>query len=411
MSARRLIRDEAGFTLVEALVAAIVVAIGILGTAAVMTSADTTSLDAELQQIATNQGEKALEQMRGLDYSELGHTSTPVLPSGEPGLSGNSYQSPDSPTSEQLVSAANAESADTKYAADCVTEDSGGSSTSCFKITPALQSKAFTVAQADGRTVTGHIYTLVTWHDEECESLPIASIKNLLGSGGTSESLYNLLEARKAALSALRTQLGTLYALLPSAAKALYDTTIPALINSSDGLITQVENQLNTLGTKLDSLTTLDLCDLNLDAAQALFSILDTNPSTGTLEVKGAISSPFSASADLAVQTASVASALDALGGLSCVLLPGSSLCTALSSASNTLKSTITNGTTVDLTDLKGKLSTLDTALDGTANTTHNSKRVTVAVTIDKARGDITPQNVTYLSTIVTNPDDGLVIK
>ena len=178
MSPRRLIRDESGFTVIEALVAAIVVAIGILGTATVISSADTTTLDSELQQVATDQGERALEQMRSLSYSELGHTGTPVLPSGESGLSGYNYKSPDAPSSEQLVIAANTETGDTKYSSDCRTEDAGaGSATSCFKVTPALQDKTFTVTQG-GQTVSGHIYTFVTWHDEECELLPIGSLKS-----------------------------------------------------------------------------------------------------------------------------------------------------------------------------------------------------------------------------------------
>ena len=98
--------SEAGFTLIETLVAIIVLTVGILGTATVFSSADSTTVDSELQQIATDQAEKAIEQVRSLDYSQIGHTTTPVLPAGEPGLAGTNYQSPDAAGSEQLVTGA-----------------------------------------------------------------------------------------------------------------------------------------------------------------------------------------------------------------------------------------------------------------------------------------------------------------
>ena len=94
-------------------------------------------------------------------------------------------------------------------------------------------------------------------------------------------------------------------------------------------------------------------------------------------------------------------------------LLRASPLCTPysnLNTSANTLTSAIggSAGIYASTTTLNTDLANL--AALSTSNTTHNSKRVTVAVTIDKARGDLTPQNVTYLSTIVTNPDDGLVL-
>ena len=173
-----------------------------------------------------------------------------------------------------------------------------------------------------------------------------------------------------------------------------------------------IRDRLNTLDSRLNSLTTLDLCDLRSRDAAALLGLLETNSSSGAIQLNAAITSPLAASASLSTQTSGVQTALNALGGVSCVLLPGSPLCTALTSASTTLNTTITGagGTTVNLTDVKDKLTTLNADLAGaTANTTHNTKRVTVAVTIDKSRAGLTPSTVVYLSTIVTDPNDGLL--
>ncbi len=424
MSPRRLIRDESGFTVIEALVAAIVVAIGILGTATVISSADTTTLDSELQQVATDQGERALEQMRSLSYSELGHTGTPVLPSGESGLSGSNYKSPDAPSSEQLVIAANTESGDTKYSSDCRTEDAGaGSATSCFKITPALQDKTFTVTQG-GQTVSGHIYTFVTWHDEECELLPISGLKTQLNTlstlvGNRLTQLNNVLNNSTYGLNSL------LNAVLPSGAQNLKNALFQsggqlASATALYTLLNTTQSQLNSLSTTLSGLTSLDLCDLKLSQFKSLTSITDFN-SSGSLTLSSGLTTQLGdTSGTLSVDLSDLQTKLNAfktlLGALSTLTCPNAllpSLCTAynnLNTSSNTLTSAIggSAGIYASTTTLNTDLANL--AALSTANTTHNSKRVTVAVTIDKARGDLTPQNVTYLSTIVTNPDDGLVL-
>ena len=43
------------------------------------------------------------------------------------------------------------------------------------------------------------------------------------------------------------------------------------------------------------------------------------------------------------------------------------------------------------------------------ADTTHNTKRVTVAVTIDGVKADATPQNAVWMSTVVTDPTAALL--
>ncbi len=423
MSPRRLIRDEAGFTVIEALVAAIVVAIGILGTATVISSADTTTLDSELQQVATDQGERALEQMRSLSYSELGHTGTPVLPSGESGLSGNNYTSPDASSSEQLVIAANTETGDTKYSSDCRTENADtGSATSCFKITPALQDKTFTVTQG-GQTVSGHIYTFVTWHDEECELLPISSLKTQLNTlstlvGNRLTQLSNVLNNSTYGLNSL------LNAVLPSGAQNLKNALFQsggqlASATALYTLLSTTQSQLDSLSSTLSGLTSLDLCDLKLSQFKSLTSITDFD-SSGSLTLSSGLTTQLGdTGGTLSVDLTDLQSKLNAfkaaIGNLTSVLCPlaGSLICTPynnLNASANTLTSAIggSAGIYASTTTLNTDLANL--AALSTANTTHNSKRVTVAVTIDKARGDLTPQNVTYLSTIVTNPDDGLVL-
>ena len=104
MKARRIdLRASEGFTLIEVLVAAIVLVVGILGTTKLIAGSEAATLDSELQQVATAQGEKQIEAIRGLGYESIGHGAT--VPTSAPGgggsISGSGYDG------EQFVSTAN----------------------------------------------------------------------------------------------------------------------------------------------------------------------------------------------------------------------------------------------------------------------------------------------------------------
>ena len=429
--------DDSGFTLVETLAAAIILAIGILGTVTVFSSADSTTVDAELQQIATDQGERAIEQIRSLDYSQIGHTTAPALPAGESGLSGNTYQSPDSGSAEQLVTAANTESGDPKYAAAaCGSEDTSGAAsstaTSCFRIGTAAypQDQTFTVTQAGGRTVTGHIYTMVTWRDEECELLPIGSLKTQLNNLGTilDNRIGQLNNVTTGILSSTTYGLNSLLnGVLPIWAQHLKDSafTSGGQLASATGLLSllqQTRTTLNSLNSSLSGLTSLDLCDIRLAQFKSLTAVTQVDGS-GNLQLDSSITTPLgttSSSGTLGTNIAAVQSALSsfkgALGILTTLTCPNAllpALCgyyNTLNTVSQTLSTSIGGaaGIYANTNTLRTDLANL--ASLSAANTTHNTKRVTVAVTIDRgSREDLTPANVVYLSSVVVDPNEGLL--
>lgn len=429
-------RSAAGFTLIEVLVAVIVIVVGILGTITVISNADTTGLDAELHQVATDQAEKAIERVRSLDYSQIGHTSTPAVPSGEPGLSGNNYQSPDMSAAEQLVIAANSEPGDPKYSStSCASEDTSGSpsssATACFAVGSSSfpQVQSFTVDQGDGRTITGQVHTIVTWRDEECGALPITELKTQLAT------LSTILGNRISQLSSTSTGIlsDSTYGLnvlldstLPIWAKRLKDAGYSAggQIANAVGLLTLLQNTKTTvdnLSSSLSGLTSLDVCDLRLAQFKSLKAVTEVD-SSGTLQLDSSITTPLgtaSSGGTLGTRVESVRAALQSfkslLGSLTVLVCPNvllPDLCTAydnLNSVAQTLSGTIGGSAGVYATTdtLRTDLQNL-TSL-GTANTTHNTKRVTVAVTIDKAREDMTPDNVVYLESVVIDPNEGLV--
>ncbi len=390
-----LLRSESGVSLIEALVAAIVLAIGVLGSAAAFTGSDKATLDSEYQQVATDQALLALERVRALDYAEVGHSGsgTPSVPSGETAPTATTYTAPDAPGSEQLVTGATAES---------------GESTANFRISPAAQSRAFSVpAASGGPAITGHVYTVVTWRDEECELVQIGAVKAAISA------LNTQLAARQAQLNSLNSGLlDILNPLLPAPARNLKDSNhkvagIPANVPALLGLIAALQDKITTLQATLDGLSTADLCDLKLSQLTNLFKVLETNDS-GALQVKASITAPIEADAALETQTAAVQSVLAPLASVSCLLPLAKPLC----DASNSLIGTIggSTGAYVSLSDLNSNLAALNTSMAGTQNTTHNTKRVTVIVTVDRARSDQTPANPVYLSTIVIDPEDGLVL-
>ena len=141
-------RDEAGFTLIEVLIAVAVMSFGVAATMKVFGSADRTALSAQAQHVAVQQAQAELERLSTLAYGELALTSSPASSSDplHPGskVSGTSF-TVRSGFSEPLV----------------LTAGEGASP----RVEPGPQT--FAVGTAGG-TITGKLYRYVSWRDETC---------------------------------------------------------------------------------------------------------------------------------------------------------------------------------------------------------------------------------------------------
>jgi prepilin-type N-terminal cleavage/methylation domain-containing protein len=145
MTPQKISNDQAGFTLVEMLVAMAVLLIGIVATFGVFASSKNASLAAQRNEVAVHQAQREMEKLRAYRYTELGLASMPA-----------SSSDPNNPN--YRVQAANKFRSKTNPVLD---EDlvSGG------LIAPGPES--FTVGETSG-AVTGKVYRYITWRDENC---------------------------------------------------------------------------------------------------------------------------------------------------------------------------------------------------------------------------------------------------
>ena len=398
---RRLISrvsEQDGFTLIEVLVAAIVLVVGILGTAKLTVGSESTTLDAELQQVATEQAEQQLERARALSYGEVGDATTPTQePSGSNALQGSEFTAPDTSDPEELV-----------------TPSTGATQAQLDPVT------TFTVDQGDGRTISGTAYTYVSWRNEDCGAISLTGNAQLSNLQSQLQSLRaqlavtadKITQAQAKLTNAVINQLGSQAQELSS-----------ELIQLSDS-VTATQNKIDALlasGGPIDSLLNaqVDLCDI----APAIFDDLSSYLGVDVSNVSPIID-----------QLGTVDSAIEDLLNstqLSTLITDLSNgICTLTPSVCNLLVNPIVTGVVNPLLDaldgggsgpVADELDTLTATLNalpdidaallgGDSSPSRNTKRVTVAVTIDSiARQDITPKNPVWLSTVITDPRTGLL--
>jgi prepilin-type N-terminal cleavage/methylation domain-containing protein len=144
------VRREQGFTLVEMLVAMFVLAIGIVATIGVFGSSKGVSVVAQRHEAAVHQGQREIERLRSLTYSQLGLTALPAVadrlesdPTKIGYYNGSSFVAKTGSAAEQL---AVLDAGHASYAVDP---------------TPAT----FTVGVAG---ISGKVYRYVTYRPENC---------------------------------------------------------------------------------------------------------------------------------------------------------------------------------------------------------------------------------------------------
>lgn len=142
------LRSDAGFTLIEVLIAVTVMSIGVAATMRAFGAAGRTTLSAQAQQVAVQQAQAELERISTLPYGELAMTAAPPSSSDprDPGyqVSGSLF-SVRAGLSEPLVMTA--------------------SEGSVARVEPGPE--PFAVGTGGG-TITGHVYRYVSWRDESC---------------------------------------------------------------------------------------------------------------------------------------------------------------------------------------------------------------------------------------------------
>lgn len=398
---QRVRRGERGLTIVEAMVAMLVLAVGVLGTVELVSSTKRGSAVAERTSVGVVQAEQELEELRDMEYDKLALAAAPQATSDPEDprsrVSGGRFQVKQG-LSEELVLAS-----------------SGGIAPTVVK----------TLGSADNPTrVT--IHRFISWRDEECLALDLSrldqlvnslpglihtvtgSLTVLLGPNGSIQSLLDTIGAigrLPVAGALLSPLLGILNPLLQSLEQL--SSALAGVLNPLSRLLAP----LNAIGGSLSQ--RLDLCDLDLALVRKL----------GELETLRALLSALSPLLrSLEVPIGTVNSILVALLRLDVLELLTAILkaVTQLPAVVNGLLGTLTKipqvlvGLGTDLPRLGQHLTTIVGSLTSTLkqllaqpDTERNTKRITVAVVVDSPHQS-GPQRPIWASTVVIDPDEGL---
>ncbi len=143
--------DESGFTVIEVLVAALILAIGIFAALNLLDVSARTTLSAERNQVAVNRAQREMEDLRGLDYDQVALTAAPAT-STDPNNPGNRVSGATFETKD----------GDTSSYADLVINGQTGISNGTINPGPT----SFSTGQ-----VSGKVYRYVVWqNDPKCST-------------------------------------------------------------------------------------------------------------------------------------------------------------------------------------------------------------------------------------------------
>lgn len=435
------LREQAGFSLVEAVVASLVLIIGIGAAITVFVSSGHAGATAERHQAAVALAQEELERIRSLPYEEIGLASTAYpgeldgeLPDPASRVQANNYL-PLNADEERLP------------VERLVVSEPGRSYTLAPYETREMESRS--------GTETAHIYRFVTWRDEECPlltlgDLDLASVGDTVtqlvnglnvevaGAGlvGTAESsrntLINLGGITNPVLGQVNELLALLNELLEPATRLINEVVAPA----QERLIASLSRL-----TGLD--LTLDLCDLDLSTLQRLRTVrgalegiqepLQLLSAGETNQARGEIIEATDAAVAAAERQVYCHQRPWNLGCLVSALFRGlidrlvgvvdrvAGLLIGTGAAGDGLIEKVeqvppdigaalteaSGGAISDLTQLSQFIDETLTGLD-VAGTDENTKRVVIAVVLEHG-GPAGPRQPIWISTVVTDPYAGLL--
>lgn len=445
---KRRLEGEGGFGLVEALVASLILIVGIGATVTVFVSSGHAGATAERHQSAVALAQEEIERIRSMPYDEIG-LATLSYPAGELGAD---LPNPGSRVAAGFYTPAHAAEAGQRLPAErLVVSDAGRSYGLAPYETVSLESRS--------GTETAHIFRFVTWRDEECPLLTLSDFDlSLADLGATVSALVQNLTLQlgnSGLVGTAQGARGTLAGLQPvTGSLASNVDELLAALDHAVGPVNRLANEVlapvaGQLVASLSALTgldlSLDICDIDLSSVQRLRTIesalgaleqpLGTITTAQAQEARSAIASATQKAADataedrrcegliwpLNVTCRAIGSFLRGLinsltglvDGVTGLLLgtdmaPGmADLADQMPPDLNTALADGTAGAITDIASLPGFIDQTVAGL-GQAGTDENTKRVVVAVVLQHG-GPAGPRQPIWMSTVVTDPAAGLL--
>jgi hypothetical protein len=352
------VREEDGFSLIEAAVAGSLLLIAIIGGIGVFDSSRRESATGERQQVAALHAQAEIERMRDVPYSDLGI---------DPAEGWQPSLAPGDPTN-RVAGTTNV----TFRAGESLTEDMAFFSENGKGIDPYSSSPI----EVAGVPLDLNVYRFISWRDEEC---PVADLSGLTGSmEGLTDTTTGLLGTLLGGGSVLNQLLGPLLGIL--------NPVIGSQLDELEATLGGVEDEVTELIDAVNGLEEVDPCDADVETLNEMEGTIGPlNPLLTQLDTR------------LGAYRAGCTVVLGVV--VSC---PGTG-----SALWTSLNSTITS---IESGDFQSQIADLTTALDELEldDHTHNTKRVTVAVVLDPRTGS-GPSKPVWATSFVSDPDEGLL--
>lgn len=378
---RRRLAQERGFGLVEVLVAGFILVVGIGGGAYTFVTSQKGSVTAERNATATAVASQALEEVRAMPYTAVGSDLTSVT---------DPLKDPDDPDDETK----------TILSSGVFTTRDGKSEAIVPGTLPALDSVTVTEG---GRTGTYKLYRFVSWRDDECQLVSRVNLKDLrddvmnmkadldtlANDGNTLEKLFNMLS-----LGLLKDRTGYIR------------TTIHRLKDDADAVVAAI----GSLAGQPDGMVnqTIDLCDIppgtpmpdlsGIAAARTLLATVNTHMDQLNMEALALLNKgPLCTLTCQDPYRTAIRQAYGTIMGTA----PDSPAAPSSTDVVDNKIETVLAAQTVEIRKLR------DLAL--LPDIKENTKRVTVGVVNPVDRDGTGPGKVVWMTTVLTNPQDGLL--
>lgn len=379
---RRRLAQEGGFGLVEVLVASFILVVGIGGGVYSFVTSQKGSVTAERNATATAVASQVLEEARAIPYTAVGSDLTSVT---------QPLKDPDDDTKTILSSGV-------------FTTRDGRSEAIVPGTLPAL----FPVTVTEGgRTVTYQVHRFVSWRDEECPLVSRVNLKDLRDDVMNMKADLDMLANDGETLDTLSKTPG-LDATLKTQTGHIR-TTIHRLKDDADAVV----NAIGALSGQPDGMVneTIDLCDVppgtampalsGVAAARTLLATLNTHLDKLDAEAKALINNLLTLVSCLLPCQDPYKKAMDQAYGTIMGTAPASPAAPASTDVVDNEIERVIAALTVEIKKLNN--------LALLPPTEENTKRVTVGVVNPIDRDGTGPGKVIWMTTVLTNPQDGLL--